>query len=117
MTTGEMDKTVKSCPPCAGGGRQVELMIEFHGRLSAGCAVRSAGGSRPIGAWIEPVTPNSLDLLLEVSGPCPPLAAGERLYTLEDFSRLAVLPVTWCSPAAHCGGLWLGKKIAALAQA
>ena len=46
------------------------------------------------------------------------MAAGERLYMLEDFARLAQLRA--CDVVqpdlAHCGGLWLGKKIAALCQ-
>src|SRR5262249_61289144 len=46
-------------------------------------------------------------------------AAGRRLYTLEEFARLLALRA--CDVVqpdlAHCGGLWLGKKVAALAQA
>ncbi len=103
-------------------GEDVGLMIEVHGRLSVGCAIemgRRLAHLRP--AWYEePVTPNSLDLLAEVKRALPfPIAAGERLYTLEDFARLAALRA--CDVAqpdlAHCGGLWLGKKIAALCQA
>ena len=103
-------------------GDDVDLMIEVHGRLSVGCAIemgRRLAHLKP--AWYEePVTPNSLDLLAEVKRALPfPIAAGERLYTLEDFARLAALRA--CDVAqpdlAHCGGLWLGKKIAALCQA
>ncbi len=103
-------------------GEDVGLMIEVHGRLSVGCAIemgRRLAHLKP--AWYEePVTPNSLDLLAEVKRALPfPIAAGERLYTLEDFARLAALRA--CDVAqpdlAHCGGLWLGKKIAALCQA
>src|SRR5436305_1668540 len=75
-------------------GDEVELMIEVHGRLSVGCAIemgRRLAPYRP--AWLEePVTPHSLDLLLEVKQALDmPIAAGERLYMLEEFQRLTAL--------------------------
>src|SRR5207247_4141816 len=98
-------------------GDDMQLMIEVHGRLSAGCAIemgRRLAPYRP--AWYEePVTPNSLQLLGEVKEALPfPIAAGERLYTLEDFHRLTSLraaDVVQMDPA-HCGGLLASKKIA-----
>jgi galactonate dehydratase len=103
-------------------GPSIQLMIEVHGRLSAGCAVemgRRLAPYRP--AWYEePVTPNSLDLLKEVKTALPfPVAAGERLYTLQDFYRLTALraaDIVQMDPA-HCGGLLISKKIAAMAEA
>src|SRR5262245_29080033 len=103
-------------------GDGVSLMIEVHGRLFAGCAIemgRRLAPYRP--AWYEePVSPLALDLLREVKEALAfPVAAGERLCTLEEFQRLIGLRA--CDMVqpdlAHCGGLWLGKKIAALAQA
>lgn len=103
-------------------GDDADLMIEVHGRLSVGSAIemgRQLAAYRP--AWYEePVTPNSLDLLAEVKRELPfPIAAGERLYTLEDFYRLT--SQRCCDivqmDLAHCGGLWIGKKIAAMCQA
>src|SRR5688572_28301355 len=75
-------------------GPKVGLMIEFHGRLSAGSAaamIRRLERYRP--AWCEePVVPESLDLLAEVKRQsASPIAAGERLYTLADFYRLIAL--------------------------
>ncbi len=103
-------------------GDGVELMIEVHGRLSAGCAIemgRRLAPYRP--AWYEePVAPLSLELLREVKEALPfPVAAGERLYTLEEFQRLIALRACGVvqPDLAHCGGLWVGKKVAALAQA
>lgn len=102
-------------------GEGVELMIEVHGRLSVGCAIemgRRLAPYRP--AWYEePVSPHNLELLAEVKRALPfPMAAGERLYMLEDFARLTALRA--CDVVqpdlAHCGGLWMGKKIAALCQ-
>jgi len=103
-------------------GDEIDLMIEVHGRLSAGCAIEMGqrlAKYRP-GWYEEPVTPHSLDLLKEVKDALPfPIAAGERLYMLEEFERLTSLraaDVIQMDPA-HCGGLHISKKIAALAEA
>jgi galactonate dehydratase len=101
-------------------GPQVGLMLEFHGRLSAGCAVetiRRLERFHPV--WCEePVAPESLELLAEVKRQvrCP-LAAGERLYTLADFARLTHLRAADVvqMDVAHCGGILCSKKVAALA--
>jgi galactonate dehydratase len=103
-------------------GPDVELMIEVHGRLSCQCAIEMGHRLEPYRpAWYEePVTPHDLDLLLQVKQSLPfPVAAGERLYMLEEFARLTTLRASDVVQLdlAHCGGLWIGKKIAALAQA
>jgi galactonate dehydratase len=103
-------------------GPDVALMIEFHGRLAAGCAadmVRKLERFAP--AWCEePVAPESVELLAEVKrqARCP-IAAGERLYTLADFARLTALRAADVvqMDVAHCGGILMAKKIAALAAA
>jgi galactonate dehydratase len=103
-------------------GDKVEMMIEVHGRLSAACAIemgRRLAAYRP--AWYEePVAPLDLDGLAAVKAALPfRMAAGERLYTLEEFTRLTAMRA--CDVVQpdliHCGGLGIGKKIAALAQA
>ena len=101
-------------------GPKVGLMIEIHGRLSASSAIdiiRKLERFEP--AWCEePVVPESLDLLAEVRRSVrAPISAGERLYTLADFARLTSLrAVDVVQPdLAHCGGISMGKKIAALA--
>jgi galactonate dehydratase len=103
-------------------GDQVELMIEVHGRLSAACAIemgRRLARYRP--AWYEePVAPLDLDGLAAVKAALPfRTAAGERLYMLEEFGRLtATRACDVVQPdLIHCGGLGVGKKVAALAQA
>jgi galactonate dehydratase len=101
-------------------GPQVELMIEFHGRLSAGCAVEMMRRLERFGpTWCEePVAPECLDLLAVVKARTTlPIAAGERLYTMADFARLTQLRVVDVvqMDIAHCGGLLASKKIAALA--
>jgi galactonate dehydratase len=103
-------------------GPGVALMIEFHGRLSAGSAVgmiRRLERFDP--AWCEePVAPESLDLLAEVRRSVSvPIAAGERLYTQADFYRLTCLRAADIvqMDLAHCGGILAGKKVAAMAAA
>ena len=103
-------------------GPHVGLMIEYHGRLSAGSAVNMARRLEPFApAWCEePVAPEALDLLAEVKRQVrTPIAAGERLYTLADFYRLTALRAADVvqMDVAHCGGILASKKIAALAAA
>lgn len=101
-------------------GPHVGLMIEFHGRLSAGCAVETIRRlERFSPVWCEePVAPECLDLLAEVKRQVrTPISAGERLYTLADFQRLTSLraaDVVQMDPS-HCGGLLVSKKVAAFA--
>jgi len=101
-------------------GPHVGLMIEFHGRLSAGCAVQAIRRlARFQPTWCEePVAPESLDLLHWVKQQVDvPIAAGERLYNLADFYRLCALRAADVvqMDISHCGGLWISKKIAAMA--
>lgn len=100
-------------------GPKIGLIIEFHGRLSVGSAstmIRRLERFNPL--WCEePVAPENLDLLAEVKrNTHVPVSAGERLYTTADFYRLAALRA--CDivqmDIAHCGGLLVSKKIAAI---
>ncbi len=103
-------------------GPDVEVFIEVHGRLSGEAAIamgRRLEKYRP-GFYEEPVSPYDLDLLREVKAALPfRIAAGERLYMIEEFARLTSLrAVDIAQPdLCHCGGLSMGKKLAALAQA
>jgi galactonate dehydratase len=103
-------------------GPHIDLMVEFHGRLSTGEAIRMMRLLEPYRpAWCEePVAPESIDLLAEVKrAATSPIAAGERLYTVADFYRLAALRAADVvqMDVAHCGGLLISKKIAAFAAA
>jgi galactonate dehydratase len=101
-------------------GPRIGLMIEYHGRLSAGAAVammRALERFEP--TWSEePVAPENLELLADVKRQARgPIAAGERLYTLADFYRLISLRAADVvqMDLTHCGGLLVGKKVAAMA--
>ncbi len=102
-------------------GDEMELLVEVHGRLAVDTAIefgRRIERYRPR-FYEEPVTPNSLDLLKQVSEALPfPIAAGERIYSLEEYHRFCamragdILQPDLC----HIGGISMGKKVAAMAQ-
>jgi galactonate dehydratase len=101
-------------------GPEIGLIIEFHGRLSVGTAVqmmRRLERFNPV--WCEePVVPESIDLLATVKQQTSgTIAAGERLYTLADFERLTRMRAVDVvqMDIAHCGGILVSKKIAAMA--
>jgi galactonate dehydratase len=103
-------------------GPDVDLMIEVHGRLSAECAIAMGRLLEPYGlTWYEePVVPLALEACRTVKEALSFwIATGERLYTLEEFDRLIALKA--CDVVqpdlAHCGGLSVARKIAALALA
>ncbi|HVV98928.1 MAG TPA: mandelate racemase/muconate lactonizing enzyme family protein, partial [Planctomycetaceae bacterium] len=69
-------------------GDEVELMIEVHGRLSVESAVEMGRRLIPYRpAWYEePASPWSIESWSDVKRELPfPIAAGERLYMLEEF--------------------------------
>ena len=101
-------------------GPGVALMIEFHGRLSAGTAIEVIRRLEPYApAWCEePVSPERVELLADVKRHTRlPIAAGERLddrgrFSADDPARgVDVVQMDIC----HCGGILVSKKIAALA--
>ncbi len=123
MTSVEMDEAeARVAAVREAVGPEPSLLIEVHGRLSVRRAIemgRRLEKYRPA-LYEEPVTPNSIELLKEVKEALPlPIGAGERLCTLEDFYRCTrmravdVLQPDLC----HIGGLWIAKKVAAMAQA
>jgi len=119
----EEDHAVAVVEAVAGAvGPDVGLMIEIHGRLGVSDAVRfidRLGGHRIL--WCEePVAPESIELLREVKDRTRlPISSGERLYALADFARLINLRAADVvqMDVAHCGGIAMAKKIAAMAAA
>jgi galactonate dehydratase len=101
-------------------GAEIELMIEFHGRLSADSAIQVMRQIEPYEPrWCEePVSPERVELLAEVRRHTRlPIAAGERLMTQADFQRMIALRAVDVvqMDICHCGGILTSKKIAALA--
>ncbi len=121
LTSDEMESAVECVAKVREAvGKNIALMIEFHGRLSAQSAIDVIGRIEPYApVWCEePVNPERVELLAEVNRRTrAPIAAGERLMTLADFERMLslggvnVVQMDIC----HCGGLLTSKKIAAMA--
>ncbi len=103
-------------------GDEVEIMIEGHGRFDVETAVEVARLLEPYHpAWYEePLASDRIDLLREVKSRIElRIAAGERLYTLADFYQLISKGAADIiqMDVAHCGGILVSKKIAAIAEA
>jgi len=104
-------------------GTGVDLAIDFHGRVGPNQAMVLAkeierSRIRPI--FIEePCLPENVDALVQVARSTTiPIATGERLFTkwgfrevLEKRAAAIVQP-----DLAHCGGIFEGRKIAAMAE-
>ncbi len=103
-------------------GRDFELMLDCHGRLSVANVLRLCEALAPYQLMFveEPIPPESADNLAVVSARSPiPIAAGERitsLYEARPFLERHALAVLQCD-LATCGGFTGAKKIAALAEA
>lgn len=121
MTPEAVEEAVEIVAAVRGAvGARVGLMIEYHGRLSAPAATRMIRAlERFDPVWSEePVAPENLELLAEVRAATgATIAAGERLYNIAEFQRLFALRAVDVVQfdVAHCGGLLMSKKIAALA--
>jgi galactonate dehydratase len=103
-------------------GPEVHLMVDCHGRLSPGNALRlcEALGDLDLLFVEEPVPPENVEALAKVSASSPiPIAAGERWATIygarEFITRQAVAVIQ--PDVVNCGGLMQARKIAALAEA
>ncbi len=101
-------------------GPRVDILIEGHGRLSFSSALtfaREVESLKPF--WFEePIAPESVELLSELRSKIHfRVAAGERMYTFNDFERLISLHAVDVLQfdVAHCGGILASKKIAAMA--
>jgi galactonate dehydratase len=103
-------------------GDEIDVMLDFHGRcgsISAAVAyIDALAPYRPLFVE-EPIQPGDHAALRMIADRvrCP-LATGERLFTPREFFELAALKaVNIVQPdLCHCGGLFLGKKIAAIAE-
>lgn len=103
-------------------GREVDLCIELHRRLTPAEAVVLARGLEPFHPLFieDPVRPDNFDataFVAERTG--VPIATGERLHTLQEFAVLFKRDALQYARVSVCaaGGLTQAKKIAALAEA
>ncbi len=102
-------------------GDGVDLAIDFHGRVSPAMAVRLARELEPYHPFFieEPCLPENVDCMVNIARSTSiPVAAGERLFGKWEFrpflekQALAVVQPDLC----HCGGIFEGRKIAAMAE-
>jgi galactonate dehydratase len=103
-------------------GDELEIGIGTHGQFSTGGAIRAANILEEFHpAWFEePVPPENVEEMARVAAHTSiPIAAGERLATKYEFSRLIEKQAAQIiqMDVAQCGGILESKKIAAMAEA
>ncbi len=103
-------------------GKEVDLCIEIHRRLTPAEAIVLGRGIEPYHPFFyeDPVTPDNLDDMAFVAQHIHiPIATGERLHTIYEFEMLLARgAVQYVRPdVCLAGGLTHCKKIAALAEA
>lgn len=102
-------------------GTRADLLFGTHGQFTASGAIRMAQRLAPYEPlWFEEPTPPEMpEEMAKVAAQSPvPIATGERLTTKYEFARvLAAGAASILQPAlGRSGGIWEGKKIAALAE-
>lgn len=102
-------------------GPEIDIGIDFHGRVSPAMAVRLASALEPYYPMFieEPVLPGNVDAMVTVARSTTiPIATGERLFTKWGFREvLEKQAATILQPdLAHAGGISEVRKIAAMAE-
>ena len=102
-------------------GDNVELAIDFHGRVSPALAVQLAEELKPYRPMFieEPCLPENVDCMVNIArSTTVPIAAGERLFGKWQYRELLEKQaVSVVQPdICHCGGIFEGRKIAAMAE-
>ncbi|XVH33097.1 galactonate dehydratase (plasmid) [Haloferacaceae archaeon DSL9] len=103
-------------------GDEVDIGVDFHGRVSKPMAKRLASALEPYEPFFieEPVLPEHNDALPEIASHTTiPIATGERMFSRWDFKPLFENgSVDVIQPdLSHAGGITEVKKIAAMAEA
>jgi galactonate dehydratase len=103
-------------------GESIDIMIDCHARPSPTMGLQFAKTLEPYGLYFleEPCWPESIEGLREIkSAVRTPIATGERITNLAEFSRLfAAGACDICQlDITHCGGLSSARRIAALVEA
>ncbi len=103
-------------------GDKIGIAVDFHGRVRKSMAktlVKLMEPYRPL-FYEEPLLPEHLDFLPELARYTSiPLATGERLYGRWAYKQLISQgTIDIVQPdLSHTGGIWEGRKIAAMAEA
>ncbi|NDA80768.1 MAG: galactonate dehydratase [Actinobacteria bacterium] len=104
------------------GGDDMDIMVDFHGRTSAAMAIHYAQVLAPYKPYFleEVVQPEQYEAMKRVKEKVTiPLAAGERLYTQQEFLPFLKSGVFEIAQpdVCHAGGITGLRKIAALCDA
>ena len=119
----DITRSVEFCKAIrAAVGDRADLLFGTHGQFTPAGAISLGRALEPFAPlWFEePVPPDDIPGMAEVARAVSiPLATGERLTTLSEFSAvLRAGAAAILQPAlGRAGGLWQGRKIAALAEA
>jgi galactonate dehydratase len=102
-------------------GPQVDIGIDFHGRVSPAMAVRLAKALEPYHPMFieEPCLPENVDTMVTIARSTSiPVATGERLFTKWGFREVLEkqAAVVLQPDLSHAGGILECKKIAAMAE-
>ena len=102
-------------------GPEIDLAIDFHGRVSPAMATRLAEELKPYMPMFieEPCLPENVDCMVNIARSTTiPIAAGERLFGKWQYRELLEKQaVSVVQPdICHCGGIFEGRKIAAMAE-
>ncbi|WP_276273184.1 galactonate dehydratase [Haloarcula litorea] len=103
-------------------GQDVDIGVDFHGRVSKSMAKRLAKALEPYDPMFveEPVLPEHNEALPEIAEhTTTPIATGERMFSRWDFKEIFEQGcVDVIQPdLSHAGGITEVKKIAAMAEA
>jgi galactonate dehydratase len=103
-------------------GREVDIGIDFHGRVSPAMAIQLARAFEPYHPMFieEPCLPENVDAMATIArSTSVPIATGERLFTKWGFREvLEKQAAAILQPdLSHAGGIFEVRKIAAMAEA
>ena len=103
-------------------GDELEVGLGTHGQLTTYSAIRVAKAIEPYQPfWFEePVSPENMDEMARVAAHTSiPIATGERLATVFQFSELLRKQAAQIIQIdiGQAGGILVGKKVAAMAEA
>ena len=103
-------------------GKEVDIGIDFHGRVSPAMAIQLARAFEPFHPMFieEPCLPENVDAMAAIARSTPvPIATGERLFTKWGFREvLEKQAASILQPdLSHAGGIFEVRSIAAMAEA
>lgn len=102
-------------------GWDMDIAVDFHGRVSPAMAVRAAKAFEPLDLMFieEPCLPENVDTMVTIARSTSiPVATGERLFTKWGFREVLEkqAAVILQPDVSHAGGIYETIKIGAMAE-